>query len=356
MTEKYPQWIDEYTTAAYKLLKSHDANSHMPFNAFNLYPYFADLWVDKFYQAIQKFNESGLSTDEILEVLPVTSSMKFNLVKLVWDFPFAKADKKTVRTVADFFVEAISARAVRDRFTQAANIVHTSQEIAELLKEVKPVPINLEKAKALARITTGTSTLVNGLYNDLCTDYGYETYGPYSVDDQYGPDHTLLIRYFPDIKPLALWPEMKDFPYKSITTYSVYKNIECQMLLIGCHLMCEQNLLESITHFQVKVDDRYITSLDDLNEIKDVLLAKSPKFYDDYLKLGFEKHKEIYLKQECYQYKDFFTKMGLDWQPSAEMYQRVKGKKLTDDITTYDVSLEEYKKMGINYLVKAYQD
>ena len=152
-------------------------------------------------------------------------------------------------------------------------------------------------------------------------------------------------------------PEMKDFPYRSIATYTVYQNIKCQMLFIGCHLMCKQNLLESVTHFQVKIDDRYISSLADLNEVKDVVLAKSPQFYDTYLKLGFEKHKEILLKQECYQFKDFFTKMGIDWRPSKEMYQRVEGKKLTDDVTTYDLSLAEYKeKMGVNYLMEAYRE
>jgi hypothetical protein len=55
-----PSWIGEFAEAIEVNFKNHDVKVHMPFNGWNYYPIFADLWVDKIYKAVQAFETKDL--------------------------------------------------------------------------------------------------------------------------------------------------------------------------------------------------------------------------------------------------------------------------------------------------------
>lgn len=336
-------WIRELAQSHYVLINNHDAAAHLPFNGYNFYPLYADLRIDMMVRAIEKFQALKKPVAEILDLLPTQSSLRWNLSEFVYLFQHAQSDRKTIETIASFFMEAIDARAIRDRFTMAENVVHTPNEIQSLLAAAKPSEVTLENVRALARITMGAATLVHGLYNDFCTDYGYDIFGPYDVSPQYGSNHTLLIRSFPDICPSALWPDMALFPYSSISIYSIYENVHCAMHFIGCHLTCEENLPAHLRYSAIVVDGKPETSVDELRRLQDALLERASAFYQAFSVRSFEEKKLAYLRQQSYQFKKFFDFVGFDWQPSHAMIDRVRGRELFKNVTTYRIPFEEYR-------------
>ena len=112
MAQEYPSWIDEYSEAFYSSFQMHDVRVHMPFNGWDFYPLFADLWIDKVYKAIKSFREKGLRIEDVVNQLPNHGSMKFKLAEIIFFLRLAKTPSDRVKYIVDFFVEAIRAQTV----------------------------------------------------------------------------------------------------------------------------------------------------------------------------------------------------------------------------------------------------
>ncbi len=355
MFNSYPNWVEKYASVIYNLLQSHDAQTHLPFNGFNFYPLFDDLWIDKIYQAIKKFNEMGLKIEEIIEFLPTHSSLKFNLFEIIIDLKTSNTDFKKAKIIVDFFISAIKARALNGDDWMNDNKIKIYKDAEEFLSEKNLIKANKDLSSEVAKIIAGCGTLVHGLYNDYCTDYGYDVFGPYNLPEKFGENATLFIRQFADLKGEGIWPERSSFPYKKIKIHTVYNNLESQSYYIGCHMVYKQSLVENLAYFQVQVDNTLVNSLKELKILREVILKNASQHYVMYKKLGFEDYKRIWLWQLCYQFKNFFTKVGIDWKPSQGMINRVRNKELADYMSNYDFTYNECcEKIGINYLRHIY--
>ena len=72
--------------------------------------------------------------------------------------------------------------------------------------------------------------------------------------------------------------------------------------------------------------------------------------------MNFEQLKEMVIMQECYQFKGLFEAVGMDWRPTDEMMERIKGKELIKDQFPLDLiidNIEDYKELlGLNEFEK----
>ncbi len=353
MKKKHPQWIDEYADAFYTSFQQHDVRVHMPFSGWDFYPLFADLLVDKVHAAVEALQQKGLAASKIVDQLPNHASMKFKFPELILSFKTANTDPAIARRVSDFFVEAVQERAHGKELW--LNNKLQAHDGGRLAKEKKFVPGNRAHASEIGKIITGCATLAHGLYNDFCPDISYDVYGPYDVSDVYGEGSTLIIRSFPDLSPSELWPEKK-LPYKSISVYTVYKGLTARPTFVPCQMILEQNPHDHFTHYQVEIDGRFVTEIDELKKIRETILKIGSELYVEYQSLGFEKHKELWLWQHGYQLKGLFDAAGLDWKPSRQMLARVRNKELIPTIATYQMPRKEfYEKFGIEYLKQSYR-
>ena len=354
MKQRYPQWIDDYAKVVYNLISTHDADTNLPFNGFNFYPLFDSLWVNKIYKAIEKFNGSGSNIEDIIDFLPTHSSMKFNLLELIIDLKTSDTEPAKAKIIIDFFIKVIQERAGSGNLFKDARIKRY-ENTSEIIKQKQIIKADRALAQEVAKIIAGCGTLSHGLYNDFCTDLDYDTFGPYDVSSKFGDNAVLFVRQFADSKPIDIWPEFENFPYKNIKTYTIYKGVESESHYLGCHMVYKQNLVDNLTHFQVEIDDRFVNSITELKQIRDKILQVASEHYARYINLGFEEHKQIWLWQLCYQFKLFFEKVGIDWRPSEKMIKQVKGKKLVNYIPRFDISFDEFcDKFGINYLKNIY--
>jgi len=347
------QWIDSvYGPSIYELLKGHgDPSVHLPFNGFNFYPVFDDLWVDKIYSAVKKARGSGLSMEELIQFLPTHSFLKFKLFELIIDFKTARTDPQKVKTIFEFFIEAIQLRAVNKNFWQD-NRIREYENVDEVIASKKLVRVRDKNVSSeVGKITAGCGTLVHGLYNDFCTDFGYDVFGPYDATKQFGEGSSLFIRQFIDLKPLEIWPQKKDFPYKTIKIYSIYRNVDSQSNFIGCAMVYKQSVVDNLINFQLEIDNRFVHILEELKEVREMILKEASEHYVLYRDLGFEEQKRLWLFQLSYPFKNFFERVGVNWQPDNKMLERVKDRELVDYISSYDIPRQEFnEKFGVDYL------
>jgi hypothetical protein len=355
VNKNYPKWIDGYAKTVYELVRDHDPGAHLPFNGFNFYPLFDKLWIDKIYQAITKFNKLNIPTKEIISFLPTHSSLKFNLLEIIVDLKTSDMDFEKARFMIDFFIKAIQERAINKNLWWENNLIREYKNIIKIAEDKKFVKANRDLSLEVAKIVVGCVSLVHGLYNDFCMDFGYDVFGPYNALEKYGANSSLFVRQLFDLKPIELWPEFNNFPYKKIKIYTIYKNVEIDSHYLGSHLVYKQNLVDNLSHFQMEIEGKLFSSLDELKKIREIIFERAGRHYTEYKNLGFEKQKSIWLWQLCYQFKEFFNRLGLDWKPSEEIISAVKNKELVDNISNYNTSYKVFReKFGINYLKNIY--
>jgi hypothetical protein len=324
-----------------------------------LYSYYEDLWIDKVYEAVQKFRKSGKTIGEISKAMPNSSSCRFILLIMVMHLKNARVtDKQKIRALCDFFVDVVRSKTTNsDLFAHDTNFAHTELEVDDFLNKTEWEAASAESAKEIGKTTVGLATLVHSLYNDWMTDYGYEICGPYDASKKFGGKHILLVRDFKDIKPVEIWPEANDFKHKSIRLLTVYKDLDCKIAYVGCHTTYSGNLLDHLSHYAVYADGKQIKGLEGLAELSSYFLGIAQELFAKYSSLDFEEQKRKYFVQEAYQLKNFFEAVGVPWKPTQDFYERVAGKPLRESPwLDYGLSFEEYlEQFGMNNIARAYE-
>lgn len=354
MHKAYPAWIDEYAEAYRSSFLKHDVKVHMPFNGWDFFPIFADLWVEKISATIHEINQNGLKIDDLADRLPNHASMKFGFSMTLFCMNIARTPAPVVRTICDFFIASINAQTAGAPLWMN-NKIHAYENVSRVISDKKLVVADRERASEIGKIVTGCGTLGHGLYNDFHVDTTYDVYGPYSTTAEYGEGTSLLVKVFEDLNPTELWPTHTPFPFREIKIFNIYQGVELIPTFVACQMLSNGNLLDSLKYFQVEVDGRFVNSLVELKEVRNTLLKAASELYVEFIELGFEKKKELWLYQMGYQLKRLFDLAEHDWRPSEEMKKRVQGKDLIPTVSSYEVpQVEFYQTFGIQFLKEVY--
>lgn len=354
----YPKWIDDYAKASYQLFAGNVLKAFQPLDFYHFYPLWYDLWLDRIYQAIKKFRSMKYDISKAVKNFPVPSSSRAVLQKFIIIFPNLTNQKTDqFKEIINFFVEVLENTNKEDVFAYKKNIIHDSNEVQDILKKIELRKATRESAQEIGRIILGMGSLVNGLYNDVVTDMGWDSYGPYDVTEEMkGRESILLIRHFPNLKPIELWPEyleIRDYKFKDVKIYTIYKDIECRINWLGCHPTFNGSLVDNMVQYALLVDGKFINDLEKIKEIKNYYLKLASDQYLRVKQMNFEQLKQKALLQECYQLHTFFEFLGMDWWPTKEMINRVEGKELfrglypTGELIDFDLYCQNF---GINYL------
>ena len=355
MQQNNTTWIEEFGDAVYQSLQHHDVNAHLPFNGWNFYPLFAELWVEKVYKAIKLIQEKGIRPEEVIDQLPNHMSMKFKFVELTYCFHLTSIPVEKVRAISDFFLAAVRARTLGEPLW-LNNKINTYADVDAIIEGHHLVHGDRTRAQEMGKIITGCGTLAHGLYNDFCPDLSYDVYGPYDASKEYGDGAIMLVRWFGDLNPHELWPQ-KTFPFNKIVVYSIYTGMKIEPTFVAAQMLSSGSFIDTLTHFQVEVDGRFVTTLGELKAVRELLLQTASEHYAEYQSMGFEEQKTMWLRQMSYQLKGLFDVAGLRWEPSQEMIDRVKGRQLVPTIDSYNIPRDEFfEKFGIAYLKHAYTE
>lgn len=363
MNKTYPKWIDEYTRSVYRLFQGMDLRTLEPLDCFHFHPLHSDLWQEHIYRAIDRFKRKKLPFKKAVLAFPNPSSVRAILEFMVCHYnnivkDHKDIDKSKMQEIFNFFVRVLKAKNRRDIFCYKENIGHSDKEINRLIKGIEWQDGSPRVSRALGKLYLGASSLVNGLMNDWCTDNGIEVWGPYKVAKHCGPNTILVIRDFPRLRPVALWPHAEDYKYNEVKIYTIYKNIEMTSEYIGCHTVFKGDLADGLLRYTVVVDGEYVNGEKLINSISDHFIRLARSQYHRVKRFDFESLKKKVIAQEFYQLKDFFQLVDMDFKPHPLFHDRIKGKRLIKrryPVETSGMSVRDInRRFGIDNLKELY--
>lgn len=349
------QWINRFIKGSFSLYQGNVVEAFQPLDFFHFYPLWYDLWITEICKVMDKLDLDNKSYQEIKHLLPTTSNLIAIPQKVVpcWrGYPVKKPEevKRVINFVARMLIEARP----EDPFGETKNPCLNEQEVLEVIEKTPWKDADTQIAKNLGRLIAAAGSLVHGFYNDVVTDYGWDTYGQFDVEVN-GEKRQLMIRHFPDMQP-DLWPKEFLTSVKEIKIYQLYNGVQWRIGCVGCHTMVVSgNPIEGLEKFALEVDGKFVDA-----DVAQTLIAefaqKAETIYREIRKMDFEELKKKVILQECYQLNKLFTEAGMDWHPTPEMYERVKGKELITGIVPKGkmmTTIDEYvKSFGVDVFAK----
>ncbi|MFH0969541.1 MAG: hypothetical protein V1804_03485 [Patescibacteria group bacterium] len=348
---KTPDWIQPFAESSYQLFVHHDPKSHLPFNAWGLHPLYADLWLRKIYEMIVKFEEKGFKIGDYLDLFPNLSSTRLIILVNAIQYQTANLnDPEMIVKIQDFLVDSLKIRAKEDFFALEKNVELNDGQLNKILNSRPFVKVSIDESKEIGKILVALASLTHGLYGDWSPDFSYEISGPYYRDNK-----MILNRSFPDLRPKDIWPEI-DWSYKDFSIITEYENLTAKIAYVGCHIIYSDNVIEKLVGYSFRIDEQEISGLEKLKGLREELMLIAANQYEKFMGMDFENQKIKFVFQENYQLKKLFDLVGMDWKPSKDILDRIKGKELIKDVfPSYDITMEKYMEtFGANSMIKAY--
>lgn len=353
-------WIDEFARGSFSLYSGNTISSFQPLDFFHFYPMWYDLWVPRIAAAITTLGWSDKPYKEIGVFLPTPSNMRAILQKLIPStLGHRTINKEETALVANFFARMLMEACPGDPFGFESNPLHREEEIKGIVTSTPWQEGAPATARNIGKLITAAGSLVHGLYNDVVTDFGWDTYGPYKNTEKDGALYTMLIRNFPDLRP-NLWPSEFLPSVKEVKIYQLYQDVEWVIGCVGCHTIVKSgDPISGLKYFAVVADGKVLTS-EEIGVLTQELAEKAEKIYLEIRRKNFEELKEMVMLQECYQLHQMFEAAEMNWRPTEEMKALIKDKPLLENILPTGEMLTDVKKykevFGLNRFAREILD
>lgn len=331
MSNKYPQWIDEYAKAFHNGFMNMVPTSWGPVDGLALTSYLNGTFLDKLHKAIEKIHSKKYPIAEVAKTFSCPSTLRVAFYLLIWEYQNSEPkDKIKFKEIAEFIVKVIETMTKKDTFAYDSNIIHSKDEINQIIKNTDWVEADAKRAREIGKLYNSLSALVFALYRDFFPQDSHEIYGPYSVADNFGDSAILLIKHFPKIRPVDLWSETKSFKYSDVKIYQIFKNVKFKCDIIGMHSIYEGDLINNLIKYAVIVDGKVKNDIEDIKSLSDYfaeIATEKSTIYDNLTK---EELAKKFLEWECYQFFNFFRLAEMDWRPTEQMLESVRSKDIPD--------------------------
>jgi len=329
--EKYPKWIDEFAKAFHIAFTNMVLCSWGPVNADTVISSLNGAFISKVHQAIIKIKKQGYKVEEVAKTFSCPSTPRIAFTFLIWEYQGSEPKNKAqFKEVTEYLVEILSCLAKKDIFAYESNIVHTDEKIETILNKTDWQTGNNQAARELGKLYNSLASLVFSLYGDFFPQDSHEVYGPYNASKKFGENTILIIKHFPKIKPVEIWPEIKELKYSDVKIFQVFKNVKFKCELIGMHSIYNGDLINNLVSYSIRVDGEYINDLGKIKELSDYFAKMATEQSIVYENLSKKERKIKILEWYSYQFVDFFKLADMDWYPTKEMLEAVKDKKVGD--------------------------
>lgn len=349
-------WIKKFAKSSFRLYSGNTISAFQPLDFFHFHPLWYDLWLHRIVAVMDNLMLEQKHYREISDILETPSSIRSILQKLTPAYKGSEVKNiEDYKRIASFFARMLEESCPADPFAELTNPFHTTEEVNHMLANLPWQDANVSIAKRLGQLLAVAGSLVHGQYNDIVTDMGWDTYGPYRVRHQ-TQQYSLLIRHFPNLTPKELWPEQFLASVSDLKIYALYQDIEWEIAYVGCHTIAKNgNPVEGLKKFTV-ISDGKVLKEKQIAALIEELAEKAETIYRKIRTMNFEELKQMVMLQECFQMKKMFDAADIDWRPTQEMVDRVKDKPLLTGILplgTLMTDLEEYKEIfGINLFAR----
>lgn len=347
-------WIRQFAKGSFGVFSGNTIENFQPIDFYHFFPLWYDVWIKQIVRVIQKLKLEDKSFEEVRHLLPTPSNLRAILVKIIPTYQrYQEQDREACKLVTNFFARMLLESCPKDPFAISSNPYHSDSEISSLMRGIKWQETDVQQARKIGQLVTAAGSLVHGLYNDIVTDFGWDTYGPYDVTLNEMP-HSLLIRHFPNLSPTELWPSKYQSSAKELVIYALYQDVEWKISGVGCHTVnTSGNPVQGMRKFAVLVDKKYV-SVGDIDKMVITLSLKAEGIYKEIKKMDFEMLKAKVMLQECYQLKKMFDEADIDWRPTGEMVARIKNKSLLSGLLPHGKMMSSFDEYVETFYIKEF--
>jgi hypothetical protein len=344
--------INNWAKASFSIFSGNVIEAFQPLDFFHFYGLWYDLWIKNILQTLNILKAEEKSYIELKNILSTPSNLRALIQKMIPAYLGTKnPNPEEYKRYFNFVARMLEESCPKDPFGKTSTPLHTTKEINEILQNTTWQIGTPENAKLLGRLLTAVGSLVHGLYNDVVTDFGWDAYGPYQIQNQ-----ALLIRHFPDMQPKELWASEYLASVKDIKIFGIYENVEWEISCFGCHTIVKNgNPILGLKKYAILSDNKYLNTSETQTLILE-LSEKAEKIYKKIRQKNFEELKKMVMLQECYQFKKLFDQANLNWLPTKEMDERIASKPLLTNIlprgTIVRTQKEYEEKFGLNKFAK----
>ena len=344
-SEPYPAWVDEYSRSIYQAFTHMLPGDWGPLDLmFSILPALDGSFLHKLHEAVVIAKEKGLSPEKAAAYFPSPSSLNAAMFFGVLEYNQSdKSNRQDVRETFDYFVAVLERLHKTDTWIHDANIVHTVPQIEDILKNPDWIPATRQDARELGKLNNSSSALAYALYRDFFPQETHEVYGPYDASSCYGEGTILVIKEYPELHPVDLWPEIADSTIRKVKVLQIYRGISMRCEAWGLHSIYEGDLLNGLAQYAVEINGQPVQDIPKIKETADYLARIATKHMELYERMSKEDLKEKFLEWLCYQFHDFFKAVDMDWRPTEQMLSAIRGKEIRERFILDSVgSYEEF--------------
>lgn len=337
-------WIENFLSSVARTEETVDPTTWEPFSYGSLAPYYFDFLIRKVFTAAKI-----LKTRKINPKYIINSQAWFRgeFAALIYYLRFVNLDRHQITFLINFYLDILSFNKSDPFATHGINRLYDSQKIRNIVSRLQWAKADRQSSRQVGNLSVSLLVLSFALYTDIFPCAGCEFHGPYPLDD----GSILIIRDFFDIKPLDLWLEAKEFKYKQVTLFTVYKPAQ---FFIDCYgnITCNKNMVDILDKYSVVADRKQIISKQKIVELESYLDNLATKQRNKLKKLRLEGIKKKFMEAHFYGYRELFEKAGMSWKPQAEAFKAIQNKKIIKEKVAKDW-VETMRERLENYSIRA---
>ena len=330
---KHPAWIGEYTKSMHQAFVGMTPADWGPLDFNACFRHLNASFIEKLHEAVAILKRKKTDPGAVAARFRSPSGFRAVFYFAVSEYAFSDHSMRTeAREVFDFFNELLKRIFKKDMWAYRQNIVHAEADIARIIDRVPWSDGNPGSAGSIARLGNSASALSYALYRDYYVAESQEVYGPYDVSSEFGRGAVLVIKHYPKLRPVGLWPHTRAFKHEDIKLYLVYKGVKMTCEFIGMHTRYEGDVMKGLKKYAVEIDGKFYRDPKKIKEKTGYVGDLAIQQWSRYEKLSKERLKMLFLDWMCWSCRPLFELAGTSTRPTPKMIRNLKGKRVADRI------------------------
>ncbi|MCW6159491.1 MAG: hypothetical protein LVQ95_00155 [Candidatus Micrarchaeales archaeon] len=303
-----------------------------PFSFDALGPYYYLLSQEREQAAVEKI---GLNFKNPKKVSIDPGQIRSLLITALLYGKIFRLKKKRYMKVVNFYRKILEAYSPEDPFSyHGTNKMYNKEEVSRITKRLKWQQNNPEALREVNKLLASLASITYAIYNDFFPCLGREFHGPYDVSKAFGKGTCMISRDYFNIKPTHLWKHCKNYKYKSVNVLGIYRNLKIKFDFWGNYISLD-DMNRKLLYYAVIVDGKQASTPKRIKEISEYLAKKTVEQVRRVDRMSFEQTKLQFQKMAESFFKEMYDAAGIDWRPTREMKEKIKGKKLLKHFTQW---------------------
>jgi hypothetical protein len=322
-------WIDDCLDSFEVLFANMDVSTIKPLSWRHFQPLIASEWIAWFERIIQEQKKQNVSSEEMNHVIP-PSLWRLHWYFTIEDLKVARTPKQQRLEIAEFFHSLYSAGIQEDILSLKGTNKQLSPENVKQVMEKEFQEGDAAIARELGKLYNAAYQLAAGLNTDNYMDRSIENHGPYDLGDGF----ILVVKRMHYLQQKEIWPN-RTATVNNMTWYAVYENTQFTVDFCTCHSQYEGNPVQGLRKWRLEVDGKNVTNPDEIKSIMHNLAENAGMQWKDLLQLSEPAILRKMLLIRCHIFKPACDVLGIDWRPSPELEQVLKGKTAEHGISVW---------------------